>query len=151
MKHIHNVRISLTLLLILLSSLLNSCEENPVVVEEHSDPVGLIVSLNGVEVVRIEGTTVTGSFEIQKGVLSPHFQLQFLDEDGDLFLPTDTDFLPETIIGDPTLLEVVRDEPSDWNFHLRGLKEGTTTVKLAIKHGAHNDYESPAINVEVSE
>ncbi|MCE2502673.1 MAG: hypothetical protein J4G05_01245 [Chlorobi bacterium] len=142
-------RIKLVLIPVLVSFLFHSCEENPVVEEEHADPVGLVVSSGGVELVRIEGANVTGEFEVTEGVLSPHFKLQFIDKDGDLFVPTDADSSPEAIVGDPTVLEVVRDEPGDWDFHLRGLKEGTTTIKLAIKHGDHNDYESPEITVVI--
>ncbi|MCB0711760.1 MAG: hypothetical protein KDD67_05485 [Ignavibacteriae bacterium] len=142
-----------TLLLVLLplipSILTVGCEENPVQEEHHAEPVGLIVTDGDTEIVRVEQNVVTGSFQLTQETLSPHYQLQFLDEDGEMFLPDDPDFTPSATIEDPTLLEVVRDQPDDWNFHLKGLKEGTTTIKLVVKHGSHNDYESPAIPVTV--
>ncbi|MGE3800686.1 MAG: hypothetical protein AB7H80_06665 [Candidatus Kapaibacterium sp.] len=142
-----------TLLLFLIplvpSMLAVGCEENPVKEEDHAEPVGLVVTDGDTEIIRVEQNVVTGTFQLTEDILSPHYQLQFLDEDGDLFLPDDPDFTPSATVEDDTLLEVVRDEPNDWNFYLKGLKEGTTTIRLVVKHGAHSDYESPAIPVVV--
>ncbi len=151
MNTIHLFRNTTTALLLplFLIFFISACEENPVEEEEHTDPVGLIVSDGGVEIVRVDRSTVTGTFDVTAGVLSPHYDLEFLDEDGDTFIPDDPDFSPEAIIADPEVVEVVRDEPHDWNFHLRGLKEGTTTVRLGIAHGGHSDYLSPEITIVV--
>ena len=133
-----------------LSLFLAACEDNPVHEEDHAEPVGLIVRADGTETVRVEGNVVTGTFGITEGTLSLEFQLRFLDEDGDEFIPDDPDFSPLALIGDSTVAAVVRKTPSDWNFQLNGIREGETTIRLGIEHGSHDDYLSPEIQVIVT-
>lgn len=140
--------VSATLLLAIFT--IQGCSENPVTEEHHSEPVGLVVLKGGEEIVRVEGSTVTGSFELTTGELSPHYVLKFIDEDGDLFVPDDHDFTPYATVGNETMLQVERDDPDDWDFHLRGLEEGVTSLKLGIFHGSHTDYVSPEITVSIS-
>ena len=141
------------LLTIVLLAIIGSpgCSNNPVTEdpEEHSEPVGLVVFENDAEIVRVENGTVTGSFDLLVNQLSSHYKLEFLDEDGDLFVPDDPDFSPGEIIANPDILEIVRDEPTDWDFHLRGTAVGSTTIQLTVKHGGHNDFISVAIPVAV--
>ncbi len=127
-------------------------EDNPVDSHdhEHFEPVGLILSDDGTEIVRVENGEVTGQISLQKDVLSPHYELVFIDEDGDTGLPDDSDFSLNIELNDAPL-EVEKDEPEDWEFHLKGTEVGTYTIRIAIKHGSHNDFESPDITVTVSE
>lgn len=130
------------------------CSDNPVEQdhdhEEHAEPVGLVVFDSDTEIVRVEQGTVTGSFELTVDQLSPHYTLRFLDEDGDEFVPDDPDFSPGEVISTPEHLEIVRDEPGDWNFHLLGTVEGSETIQLTIKHGGHNDFISTPIPVVIT-
>lgn len=141
--------IALTALLATFSS--PGCSDNPVTEDhdEHAEPVGLVVFENDTEIVRVENGTVTGSFNLIVNQLSSHYKLQFIGEDGDLFVPDDPDFSPGESIANPDILEVVRDEPTDWDFHLLGKAEGATTIQLAVKHGGHFDFVSVAIPVIV--
>ena len=130
------------------------CSDNPVDDhdhEEHADPVGLVVLDGDTEIVRVEQGVATGSFELTVNQLSPHYTLRFLDDDGDQFVPDDPDFSPGEIISNTEHLEVVRDEPDDWNFHLRGTAEGSETIQLTIKHGGHNDFISAPIPVVITQ
>jgi len=127
---------------------LSGCSDNPVTSEVEVEPVGLVIASDGDEVVRIEGFDVTGTIAVDEGTLSPHYTLKFLDQEGNLFVP-DSDHTPSEIIGDSTVIAIERDEPSDWDFNLRGLKEGVATLRVVIIHGAHNDYVSPEIPVTI--
>lgn len=127
------------------------CTDNPVTPEEHAEPVGLVVFEGQTEIVRVEESVVTGAFDLLNGAVSPLYTLQFIDEEGDLFVPDDPDFAPDAIVADATVVEVVRGDPADWDFRLRGLKTGTTSIRLVILHGGHEDFTSPEIPVTVTQ
>lgn len=149
MKKIWIIRIAL--LFVLLGIGLNGCSDNPVVPdEEEIEATGIVILDSGTEIVRAENGVVTGSFALTVGNLSPHYTLKFLDEEGNTFTIDEPDHSPGESIADPAVVEIVRDEPGDWNFHLRGLKEGATTLRLTIKHGGHDDFTSPNIPVTVT-
>lgn len=127
------------------------CSDNPVTEDhdEHAEPVGIVVFENDTEIARVEKGIVTGAFNLRANQRSPLYTLEFLDEDGDQFIPDDPDFSPGEIIANPSILTLERNQPSDWNFYLLGTAEGSTTIQLTVKHGGHNDYVSVAIPVVV--
>lgn len=141
----------ISLLLVILGLGISSCSDNPVVPDdEEIEAAGLVVLDNGMEIVRAEKGIVTGQFEVKRGSISGHYTLNFLDENGDILVITDPDYTPGETIADPSVAEIVRDEPGEWNFHIRGLKEGSTTIRLTIKHGGHDDFISPEIPIIVT-
>jgi len=136
---------------------LGACGDDPVgAEEEHSDPVGLVITLGGVDLVTVNGSTVTGTLTVEAGQETAHLDLEFLDEDGDRFSPTDADEWLRVTIADPTTATWEQDEPGEFGGHLQGRSVGVTVVTFDIMHGAlnstaaHADYTSPGIPVVIN-
>ena len=84
--------------------------------------------------------------------LTPHWRIMFLDENGDeIDPPDDPEFTFSWTIADPDVLEVHQDEGDEgsFDFHLRGLQEGETTIVFEVKHEGHVDYRTQPIPVHV--
>ena len=84
--------------------------------------------------------------------LTPHWRIMFLDENGDeIDPPDDPEFAFSWTIADPDVLEVHQDEGDEgsFDFHLRGLQEGETTIVFEVKHEGHVDYRTQPIPVHV--
>lgn len=136
---------------------LGACGDDPVgAEEEHSDPVGLVITLGGVDLVTVNGSTVTGTLSVAAGQETAHLDLEFLDDNGDRFTPEDADEWLRVTIADPATATWDQDEPGEFGGHLQGQSAGATVVKFDIMHGAlnsataHADYTSPDIPVVIN-
>lgn len=84
--------------------------------------------------------------------LTPHWRIMFLDEHGDeIDPPEDPEFSFAWIIADSDILEVHQDEGDEgsFDFHLRGLQEGETTIEFGVRHEGHIDFRTQPIPVHV--
>ncbi len=84
--------------------------------------------------------------------LTPHWRIAFLDEHGEeIDPPDDPEFSFAWIIADSDILEVHQDEGDEgsFDFHLRGLQEGETTIVFGVRHEGHIDYRTLPIPVHV--
>ena len=131
-------------------------DDNPVDTdhdEEHAAAVGLIVRDSGTEIVRVESGQVTGAIEVGHGLETALLSVRFIAEDGDLFTPDESDgFALDWEIADESIAEVEH-HPEDgaWDFHIVGVEEGQTTIRIKINHQGHADFVSPEIEIHVSE
>ncbi len=121
--------------------------------EEHSDAVGLIVRDSGAEIVRVEKGEVTGEIEVGHGKETALLTVRFIAEDGDLFTPDeDEGYALDWEVADENIAEVEHHaEDGAWAFHIIGLAEGHTTIRIKINHENHADFVSPEIEIHVSE
>ena len=121
--------------------------------DEHAEAIGLIVRDSGAEIIRVESGAVTGEIEVGHGKETALLSVRFIAEDGDLFTPDeDDDYSLGWEIADESIAEVEQhDEDGAWAFHIIGLEEGETTIRLKINHGDHADFVSPEIEIHVSE
>ena len=121
--------------------------------EEHDEAIGLIVRDSGTEIVRVESGDVTGEIEVGHGLKTALLSVRFIAEDGDLFTPDeDDDYALDWEIADQSIAEVEHHaEDSAWAFHIIGLAEGQTTIRIKINHGGHADFVSPEIEIHVKE
>ena len=130
-------------------------DDNPVdsEQEEHADAVGLIVRDSGEEIVRVESGQVTGEIEVGHGKETALLSVRFIAEDGDLFTPDeDEEYALDWEIADESIAEVEHHaEDGAWAFHILGLEEGETTIRIKINHEGHADFVSPEIEIHVSE
>ncbi|MYC71213.1 MAG: hypothetical protein F4X17_10950 [Gemmatimonadetes bacterium] len=131
-------------------------DDNPVDPDHHDDhaeAIGLIVRDSGAEIIRVESGAVTGEIEVGHGKETALLSVRFIAEDGDLFTPDeDDDYSLGWEIADESIAEVEQhDEDGAWAFHIIGLEEGETTIRLKINHGDHADFVSPEIEIHVSE
>ncbi len=126
--------------------------------EEHFEPEGLVLIESGRRFFRyFQGEIDAGSgrddhLDVPLGDETPHWRVQFLDENGDdLASPDDTEFTLGWEIADETIVEVVQDEGDEgkFEFHLHGLKEGETTIRLLVNHGGHADFRTTPLPVHV--
>lgn len=135
---------------------LGACDDDPVGNdEEHLDPVGLVVLNAGVEVLRVEGLNIIGSLTVAAGDETAHLDVEFIDEDGDRFVPTDPDEWLRVTVANPAIAAWNQDEAGEFGGHLEGLSAGTTTIGFDLMHGAvgsasaHADYRTPNVPVVV--
>ena len=121
--------------------------------DEHAEAIGLIVRDSGTEIVRVESGDVTGEIEVGHGKETALLSVRFIAEDGDLFTPDeDEDYALGWEIADESIAEVDQHaEDGAWNFHILGLEEGETTIRIKINHEGHVDFVSPEIEIHVSE
>jgi hypothetical protein len=137
---------------------LGACDDDPVGNDDddHEDPVGMVVTSGGVDLVTVQGTTVTGTLTIPAGQETAHLDVLFLAEDGDRFAPDDADEWLMVTIGDETVAEWEQDEAGEFGGHLKGIAAGATTATFELMHGAigsasaHADYRSPTIPVVIN-
>ncbi len=121
--------------------------------EEHAEAIGLIVRDSGTEIVRVESGQVTGEIEVGHGLKTALLSVRFIAEDGDLFTPDeDDDYALDWEITDESIADVEHHaENNAWAFHIIGLAEGQTTIRIKINHGGHADFVSPEIEIHVEE
>lgn len=136
----------------------SACDDDPVGTDDddHADPVGMVISMGGADLVTVNGTTVTGTLTVAAGQETPHIDVEFLDEDGDRFTPEDADEWMAVVIADEAVATWEQDEVGEFGGHLHGEAAGTTTALFEIRHGAvgsasaHADYRSPTIPVVIN-
>ena len=127
--------------------------------EEHFEPEGLVLIDSGRRFFRyFQGRIDAGSgradhLDAPLGEETPHWRIQFLDENGDdLAIPND-EFTFGWEIADESIVEVVQDadDVGKFEFHLRGRAEGETTIRLLVNHGGHSDFRTAPIPVHVAQ
>ena len=121
--------------------------------EEYTPAVGLIVRDSGTEIVRVESGQVTGEIEVGHGKETALLSVRFIAEDGDLFTPDAGDgYALDWEIADESIAEVEHyAEDGAWAFHIIGLAEGQTTIRIKINYEDHTDFVSPEIEIHVEE
>ena len=121
--------------------------------DDHADAVGLIIRDSGKEIVRYENGEVTGEIEVGHGKETALLSVRFIEEDGDIGTPDEEDgYSLGWEIADESIAEVDQHaEDGAWNFHIVGLEEGETTIRIEINHRDHLDFKSAPIEIHVSE
>jgi hypothetical protein len=121
--------------------------------EEHFEASGLVLIKSGERFFKVfQGEIVSEMkvLEVPLGELTDHYSIKFLDDNGDEFdPPTDEDFSLDWEIDDENIAEVHQDEPGEWEFHLKGLIEGTTTFEIRVLHDDHFGFRTPKLPIEV--
>ena len=137
----------------------SGCGENPVTPNEHFEARGLVLSIDGTEIVRVDSGRVTGRLDLRVGDTTQRFVPRFIDADGDLVVPNSTpdqngryEYEVVLTMGDSTIASVVRNGSLPIRgFRLRGAARGSTTLELRLLHEGHDDFRSPLIPVVVSQ
>ena len=162
---------SLFLFVFFLSLFLVSCSDSDPVApsEEHFEAAGFVISDEAGNVLfkQLKGqidTEISSNFSILLASGELHYDIEFLDEDGnDIGVPGEDDHdhneaMIETIIEseedhtlsfeseDMTMFEV---EIEGWELHINPLKTGTTTFRVQILHEGHPDFTSPFFPMEI--
>lgn len=133
-------------------ALLSCSEKSPSVAQEdHFQADGLVLVNEAFEtVVHVWRGKVSDTIHVNAGCVSAHLQIRFLDQDSVLVSPPDEkDHLLGWSFGDSTIAGIHRHDGDIWDFHVEGLKEGSTTLKLSMMHVDHADFSTPLIPVVV--
>jgi hypothetical protein len=133
---------------------LAACDDDPTGVDEHHEPEGVQLVLNGVTVATYDAGAWTGGLEVNAGEETAHIDVQFLDDEGDP-IALDDDVYLEVEVADETIAEFEQDTPGEFGGHLHGVSAGTTTVVFRLMHGAigsgHADFvTTPGVTATVN-
>ena len=134
---------------------LGACGDDPVGLDDdHSDPHGVELVLNGVVVASYDADAGwTGELEVMEGEETAHIDVRFVDEEGDeITLEDDVYLLVE--IEDEAVAEFEQDTPGEFGGHLHGVAAGDTDAVFSLMHGAvgdgHPDFVTTAVQVHVN-
>lgn len=123
--------------------------------EEHVRPEGLVLEMNGEEIVTYQNGVVTGQISVAVGEETDPIHVHFLDAAGeeiehDHADNDDSDVMFE--IADEAIAEVVQHEDDENDeFHVLGKQAGATTLRVRIGHGDHFDFSSKDITIQVTQ
>lgn len=137
--------------------LIFSCsEEDPTEPHhEHFEASGMVLIKSGERFFKVfkgEIISETKMLEVPLNGLTDHYAVKFLDDEGNEFdPPTDPDKSLDWEITDPEIVEVYRHNITDWDFHLRGLKEGDTEIEFRVLHIDHFGFRTPKIPLKVKD
>ena len=141
--------------IILLSSILSltGCTESGVEPDEHEEPVGIVISVDGTELLRQIGDTARSLGSLHIDSTSALFEVSFLDDHGTTFTPeSDEGFSLSVHIADTTITRLAEPvTPGSWSFRLTGQSVGVTSLQVSLDHGGHADFVSGDISIEVTE
>jgi hypothetical protein len=158
MKAIRLQSILFFTLLFSLATLLSSCENSASAEEEeHSDPFGVALILNGVEIAKQENGVVSyaeGDFlSIIAGDETDLITIRWIDEEGDRFVPDAAEgYGLQWQVSNENVTEVEQhEEDGAWSFHLKGLAAGDAEVTFQLFHNDHSDFTSSPFEVRVTE
>lgn len=132
---------------------LGACDDDPVGLDDHADPHGVELVLNGVTIASYDADTGwTGELEVEVGEETAHIDVRFVDEDGDE-ITLDDDVYLEVEIEDEDIAEFEQDTPGEFGGHLHGVAQGETDAVFRLMHGAvgsgHADFVTTAVHVHV--
>jgi hypothetical protein len=136
----------------LLALFLISCD-NPVEDDhDHADIQGLVLMMEGQELVVVEDATVTGSITVAEGQETPGITVEWRDGDGEHFHDEDLD--PDLTLEHASINEAIAEfgqhEGDDrWTFHIHGESAGSTSIELQLFNVDHVDFRTPPIPIVV--
>lgn len=85
---------------------------------------------------------------VNANCLSEHLNIKFLDENKkEVAGPKDDEHSLGWEVGDKKILDI--EWEGGWGFHLKGIKEGKTTLILKVNHHDHADARTPEISIVV--
>lgn len=145
--------------------LINGCKEesNPVTPpSEHMDIEGwvirdatskpILVVWQGVIQSLWNGVRMSDTLYAPENSMTDHYSIKFLNDDKEMFNPpTSSDYSFGFNIADTSVLGIYQHSSTEYEFHLKGKKEGKTTLELVINHLGHVDARTPKIPVIVRE
>lgn len=137
-------------------------EVNPVTPpEEHFEPEGWLIrdaTLRPVLVVfqgfvqnTWNGNPVDTILYAPLNALSKHYSVRFVNAQKEIINQPSSAYSLGFAITDTSILTTVKDSPTDWAFHLKGKKIGSTSLELRVLHGSHADVITPKIRVMIKE
>jgi len=129
-----------------------ACSSNPVDEDDHdhAEAEGLVLEINGVNVVTVSQGNVSGQITVANGASTGHISVEFLDHSGQHLHMDElgAEFSMSWTIVDISIVDV--EQVSRWVIRIRGKATGSTSIELMLNHGEHADFRTPPIPVEVT-
>ncbi|NGP76047.1 hypothetical protein G3570_05360 [Balneolaceae bacterium YR4-1] len=119
--------------------------------EEHPEPAGVLLKMNGQEIARYEDNSVTGQIEVNAGEETTLIRLFFLDDSGNEFQPDEPELSLQWRDINTAIADVEQhSEDGKWAFHIHGEAQGNTSVVFQLLHDGHSDFDTQPIPVVVN-
>jgi len=153
MKNQKSILFSSVLILLIISLFITGCDHGHDHDHNgHADAEGLVLVMNGVEIVKVWEGKVTGKITVKAGEETPLIRTFFLDDHQDRFAPEEKDFFLMNEIANTDIAEFEQhSSDGKWNFHIEGKSAGSTTIVLKLMHVDHVDFLTPPVTIEVTE
>lgn len=144
--------IKYVLTFILLVSVTAACSNSTSSEEEHPEPVGFILYLNGDMVVeKYPNEDLINNFPtLTAGDETAGITISFLDDAGNEFTPDEPELYLDFEVSDPNAIEIEQHAGELWEFHVLALAEGNPNLTLFLMHDDHPDFESAPITITVN-
>lgn len=146
--------IGLALLAFFTINLVSCTDDDPSVPQaEHFEPEGWVfIDATGNRFMTIWQGKFDESSDIEMsiaiGETSDHIRVKFLDENkNEIDSPDDDHYKLSWKIFDESLLNIDQHEEGEFEFHLEGLKSGTTQIEFYVMHEDHIDVRTIQIPV----
>lgn len=144
--------ISIAVIVIALGGLIAACD-NPVDSNDDDHPgeeaAGIILLRNGQELVRVEGGQVPDTLFVPLDGSTGDLQVEFLDEDGEVFHADDLEEGLELAWEIRGADIITIQSAGAWGFTIQGDTAGETTIRILLMHDDHPDFTTPDIMVVV--
>lgn len=134
---------------------LGACGDDPTGLDDHAEPEGVVLRLNGQIVASYDGDAATwsGILQVAAGQETAHIDVVFTDHDGNALSHDDEEYL-QVVMGNAAVATWGQDTPGEFGGHLVGVSGGQTTAVFRLMHGAvgagHADFETTALTVRVN-
>lgn len=136
---------------------LGACGDDPTGVDDHGEPEGIILVLNGQTIATFDGDSRswTGELEVEVGEETAHIDVRFTDHDGNVLTFDLTEFYLEVDVDNEAIAEFEQDTPGEFGGHLHGVSEGVANITFSLMHGSvgsgHADFTSTPVHAHVGE
>lgn len=131
-----------------------ACGSDPTGFDDHADPEGVVLRLNGQMVASYDGDARSwiGELAVGVGQQPASVSVLFVDHDGgEVQIEEDAYF--EVIIDNTDVAAFVHDVPGGFSGRLQGRSAGQTTAVFRLMHGVlglgHPDFETTPLTVSV--
>jgi len=135
----------LTVVLVLTTSCSDSHNHSD---DDHAEAFGFVLfDQNNKEILRNQNATPSDSIRILLDSSSTLYRVQFLNDKNELFTPTDVALSIKLTFGNGAIAtETITNR---WNFSLKGVSRGTTSLRISLFHNDHADYVSSPVTIVV--
>lgn len=121
----------------------------------HIDANGVVLTIDGEEIARQDGTTVTythgNAITLERGTPSGMIMVQFINDNNELFTPEGSDYFLELTFSNPEILTIMGEAENGWGVQLNPQQTGQTDIQFEIFHVDHSDYTSRPFRFVVEE
>ena len=118
--------------------------------EGEPEPAGVVIQVGGTTITADE-TSASGPITVTAGDETANFDVQFVDDDGNVLNIDEADFFAAGVSDDETIAEYHSIEA--FRGHIEGHAEGSAAVVFSLMHppgpDAHSNFDAAPITIDV--